>query len=72
MVSLSFSACSRGFRTTIPHPSPRPYPVPRLSNAKDLPSSENRLVLLGIFQGKIKQAYRDMDMDIQNSGDMFR
>lgn len=46
MVSLSAKAWSKGFKTIIPQPSPRPYPVPRLSKEKERPSSENNLLLL--------------------------
>lgn len=43
IVSLSLRACSSGLITTMPQPSPRPYPVPRLSKENDRPSSEKRL-----------------------------
>jgi len=72
IMSLSLIAWSRGFRIIIPQPSPRPYPVPRLSNENDLPSSENNLEVLEYIIRRVTEAYRDFDIDTQNSGSIFK
>jgi hypothetical protein len=73
---LSFWACSKDFKITIPHPSPRPNPVPRLSKENDLPSFENSLNVLShgtfIMSFSRKNAYLDFAMVTQNSGNIFR
>jgi hypothetical protein len=80
ITSLSFWACSKDFKITIPHPSPRPYPVPRLSKENDLPSFENNLNFLKPQYDynvvseieRERKAYLDFAIDTQYSGSIFR